>query len=134
MLQQTTIKMATRATHQSAGLNGNELACGKAVPILHDELARQVRDGPEQEQDGGGREQRTHGVDHAGHLTGIADKLAEQVGGQHEERCPWGVTNLKLVASSDKLRTVPEGSCRLNGGTIDKGGDEERQPSKDIVH
>ena len=91
-------------------------------------------DAPEEEENTRGRKQRAHRVHHAGHLGGVAGKLREQVGRQHEERCARWVTDLQFVACVDKLRTVPERGCRLNGGAIDEGRNKKRQPSDYVVH
>ena len=54
-------------------------------------------DAPEQEHNRGCREQGTHGVDHTGHIGRVANKLGEQVGGKHEERCTGWVTDFKFI-------------------------------------
>ena len=93
-----------------------------------------MSDGPEEEQDGGGRQEGTHGVHHARHLAGVAGKLREQVGREHEKWCPRRMAHSEFVAGVDKLRTVPERGCRFNRGAIDDGCNEERNPAHHIVH
>ena len=44
------------------------------------------------------------------------------------------MADFKFVTCGDELRTVPETGCRLYGGTIYDGGNQECQPSHDIVH
>ena len=45
-----------------------------------------------------------------------------------------GVTDLLLVGSCNKLRTVPEAGCRFNCGAIYECRNDECDPSEDIVH
>ena len=91
-------------------------------------------DGPEEEHDADGTEECAHHVHHLSHLSGIAGEMCEEIAQEHEERCPWWVTDFLLVGSCNKLRTVPETGCRLNRGTINKSRNDECDPSKDIVH
>ncbi|CUQ47743.1 Uncharacterised protein [Segatella copri] len=44
------------------------------------------------------------------------------------------MTDLLLVSSRNKLRTVPEAGCRFNCGTISERRNDECDPSEDIVH
>ena len=44
------------------------------------------------------------------------------------------MSDFEFVACRDKFRTVPEGRCRFNGGTIDNGGNGKCQPAHDVVH
>ena len=93
-----------------------------------------MSDRPEKEEDRGGREQSAHRVHHACYLTGIAGKVTEQIGREHEERCPWWVTDFKFIACGNKLWTVPKRGCRLDGGAIGKGCNGKHKPSQHIVH
>ena len=60
--------------------------------------------------------------------------MGEKIGGKHEERGPWRMTDLKLVACGDKLGTVPERGCRLNGRHIGKRCDGESHPAENRVY
>ena len=121
-------------THQSGSLNGDKLRHGQLTPVGDKQTACKMGDTPEQEKDTRRRQQGAHRVHHLRHLSGIAGKLREEIGRQHEERCPRRVADFHLVTCGDKLRTVPERGCRLDCGAIDEGGNQEREPPEDIVH
>ena len=123
-----------KRTYQTRSLDGYHAAGGHIAPVLDYQPARKVGDTPEKEENGGGAEQRTHGVDHAGHHRRVAYKLGEEVGGEHEEWCPRWMAYLHLVAGGDKLRTVPERGSRLNGRTIDYSCHKECKPAENVVH
>ena len=127
-------KRIDQRAHQSGSLDGDEFLHRHLAPVFQDEFPREVCDGPEEEHDTRGGEQRAHGVDHACHLRRVAHELRQQVGREHEERCSRWVSYFQLVSGDDKLRTVPEGGCRLNSAAINEGCNEESHPAQDIVH
>ena len=98
------------------------------------QLAHQVRDAPEQEQDAGTAHKRTHVVHHLGHRRGIRGKLREQVGHQHEERRAGRMAHFQLVAGGDKLGTVPETRRRLYSHAIDRSRHGEHNPTRQVVY
>ena len=123
-----------QSAHQGGSLYGDGLGERGHSAVLDDEAAHQMRDGPEEEHDTNRGEERTHNVDHTRHLRHIAGKLAEKIGREGKEWCPRWVADFELVARSDKLWTVPEAGCRLNGGAIDERGDRKNDPSENDVH
>lgn len=58
-------------------------------------------------------EECAHRIHHLGHLRGITGEMCEEIAHEHEEWCPRWVTDLLLVGSCNKLRTVPEAGCRI---------------------
>ena len=131
-----------QCAHHGRGFNGNDLAeaqlsqCGRPEEVLlpDQQAPHQVRNGPIQEQNGGCRKQCTHHVHHIGHLAGVAGKLREQIGCQHEEWCPRGMADFQFVTCRDKFRTVPERGRRFDSRTIYESSNGKSQPAQDIVH
>ena len=120
--------------HHTRCLDGDQLAGGHLLPVADDELACQMGDGPEEEHDADGTEECAHRIHHLGYLRGITGEMCEEIAHEHEEWCPRWVTDLLLVGSCNKLRTVPETGCRFNCGAIYECRNDECDPSEDIVH
>ena len=97
------------------------------------QLARQVRDAPEEEQDAEGREQRRHDVDTVGHVGRVVSKLCEEVGRQHEEGCAGRVSHFQFVARGDKLGAVPEARGGLHRKAVGDGRHQEDEPARNVV-
>ena len=119
--------------HQSAAHHGDELGGRDVCFIPDDQLADQVRDGPEEEQDARAAHQRAHVVHHLRHLGGVGGELREQVGHQHEERCAGRVSHFQFVSGRDELGAIPETCGRFDGQAIDRGRNEESNPTHQVV-
>ena len=117
-----------QCTHQSAAHDGDELCGGDMVFVPYHELAHQVRDAPEEEQDAGAAHQCTHVVHHLCHGGGVGGELREEIGHEHEERCAGRVSHFEFIAGGDELRAVPKTCSRLYRHAIDRGCNEECNP------
>ena len=122
-----------QCAHHAAAYDGEYLPRADVLLVRHHQLARQVRDAPEQEEYAGRAHQRAHVVYHLGHLGGVARELREQVGHQHEERCPRRVPYFQLVAGGDELRAIPEACGGFYGEAIHHGRNEESHPTREVV-
>ena len=109
-----------QSTCHGAGLHNDGLSKCAHLAILSHQFAHQITDAPEEEHDAGGTEEGTHDIHHLGHQRRIAHKLGKEIGCEHEERCPRGMTHLQLVSCGDKLRTVPKTGCGLYRAAISK--------------
>ena len=119
---------------QGACLDRDELSQILHPSVLPNQLANQMTDAPEEEHDASGAEEGTHHIDHQRDFRGVAHKLGEQVGCEHEERCPRWVTDFKLVSSCYELGAVPEACGRFHRATIDVGSNGEREPPHQVVN
>ena len=120
-------------THYAATHDGGHLSAGDVVFVLHYQLAHQVRDAPEQEQDAGAAHQRAHVVHHPCHFRGAGGEEREEVGHEHEERCSGRVSHFQFITGGDEFRAVPETGGRLDGQAVDRGRDEESNPTCQVV-
>ena len=121
-------------TGHGAGLHDDGLRqCGHLSTLPH-QLAHQMAGAPEEEHDAGSTEQRAHRVHHLGHQGRVAHKLCEEIGRKHEERCPRGMTDLQLIACSDKLRAVPETGGRLNSAAVSECSNGKSHPPHYGIH
>ena len=122
-----------QSSSQCTRLNHNELSKILYLPVHSNQLSCQMTDGPEEEHDACGTEEGTHHVDHERDFRRVAHKLSEQIGSQHEERCPRWVTDFKLVACRYELGAVPETCGRFDCTAIDESSDGERNPPHQVV-
>ena len=123
-----------QCAYQSGTHDGDQLSACDGVLVRDDEFADQVRDAPEEEQDAGAAHQRTHVVDHFGYQCRVVDELREKVGREHEEGCSGGVSYFQFIGGSDKFRAVPETGCGLYRHAIDGSGDQEGDPTHEVVY
>ena len=123
-----------QCAYQSGTHDGDQLSACEDVLVRDDEFADQVRDAPEEEQDAGAAHQRTHVVDHFGYQCRVVDELREKVGREHEEGCSGGVSYFQFIGGSDKFRAVPETGCGLYRHAIDGSGDQEGDPTHEVVY
>ena len=92
-------------------------------------------DSPEQQQNCGGGEQPRHGIDHQGSFGIVAEcEVYEETGREHEYRVARRVANLKFGALGDEFRAVPETGCGLYRHAIDGCGDQESDPTHEVVY
>ena len=119
--------------HYAATHDGGHLSAGDVVFVLHYQLAHQVRDAPEEEQDAGAAHQRAHVVHHPCHFRGAGGEEREEVGHEHEERCSGRVSHFQFITGGDEFRAVPETGGRLDGQAVDRGRDEESNPTCQVV-
>ena len=92
-----------------------------------------MSNGEEEEKDATRAQERGQDIDHQRDMGNIASQLGEEVGQQHEDRCPRRMTNLQFVATGDEFRTVPQTGCGLYGQTIDQSGNGEDEPCREDV-
>ena len=102
--------------------------------VAANNLLGECRDGPEQEQDSTGREERRHTVDPKASLCQIAtSKVNEETSGKIEESISGRVTHLALRGAGDELRTIPEGCSGLHRIEIGECCHDKGNPSEDVV-
>ena len=123
-----------QCTYQSRSHDGDQLSAGDVRFVCDDEFTNQVRDAPEKEQDAGTAHQRTHVVHHFGYQCRIADELCEKVGGEHKEGCSGGMAYFQFIGGGDEFRAVPETGCGLYRHAIDGCGDQESDPTHEVVY
>ena len=123
-----------QGSHQAAAHDDRGLGGGDARLVRGHQLAYQVCDRPEEEQDARRAHQRAHVVDHLGHFRRIAGKLRKEVRHEHEERRSGRVAHFQLVAGGDELRAIPEARGRFDGHAIDRGRNEESNPTHQVVY
>ena len=103
-----------QSAHQAATHDGDQLSRRDLRAVFHHDLAGQVRDAPEQEQDRQAAEEGGHRVDHQRYLRGVGGELREQVGGQHKERRSRRMPYFQLVCRGDELTAIPEAGGGLH--------------------
>lgn len=90
-------------------------------------------DGPEEEQDGKGREQAAHGVDHQGDVGGVGGEVYEEAAHEHEDGVARRVSYLELVSLDYELSAVPVGGGRLKSEPIGGERYEKHEPAAYVV-
>ena len=61
-------------------------------------------------------------------MSRAAGKLSLTVRYQHENKRTRRVTDFQFVATGNKLWTVPQAGCRLDGQSVDDSGDGKHEP------
>ena len=102
--------------------------------------ASQVRDAPEEKEDGEGAGQRRHGVHHDRGVFRSGGKKGEEARYHHEERCSGGVSHFEFIGGRDEFGAVPQAGGGLHGEQVNGSGYGEHEPSRypvvllEIVH
>ena len=78
--------------------------------------------------------QRTHVVHHlatsAGSLTNCVKRLAVSI----KKGAPGGMAYFQFIGGGDEFRAVPETGCGLYRHAIDGCGDQESDPTHEVVY
>ena len=118
---------------QCAGFHRDELCQVLHLSVHADQFSCQMAYAPEEEHDAGCAEEGAHHVDHQCDFRGVAYELCEQIGSEHEEGCPRGVTDFELIGCCDELGAVPETCCWFHRAAVDECGNGERKPPHQVV-
>ena len=123
-------------THSTAAEDGEALGGSRLRlslrPAGHAELLRQVRDAPEEEEDGEGTRHCAHHVHRRGRVHG-GDEHGEEAGDEHEHRGARRVSDLELVGRGNELPAIPEAGGGFDGQEIDDGGHQPHGPSGVVI-
>ena len=101
--------------------------------VLAEDLPRQVRDRPKEEQDRDGRKQGAHNVNHKSYLRRVACEARKDATRQHKERCAGRVSYVEFRSGGDKLGAIPKARRRLYCKTIGDGSNGECNPTYEVV-
>jgi len=126
-----------QGAYDTGAHDGEQLAFigfGRSILTLN-ELAGEVRDGPEQEEDGQTAGNGAHEVDAAGGgMRTVAEKDDKEAAHEDEEGGAWGVGDLELVAAGYEFTAIPEAAGRFHGHDKYGTSDYSHDPAHDIVH
>ena len=104
------------------------------LAVFHHEPLHQVRDGPEQQQNGGRAQQGRHGVDALRHRHHIATgKACCQAGNEYEDGVAGRVADFHFISLSNKFGAIPEASCGFDGEQVGNGCYQECEPAERVV-
>ena len=98
------------SARKSGGHYYDELRPSLHDAVLAEDLPRQVRDRPKEEQDRDGRKQGAHNVNHKSYLRRVACEARKDATRQHKERCAGRVSHVELRSGGDKFGAIPESS------------------------
>src|ERR1700744_4840921 len=99
-----------------------------------DDLPREMRDRPEQEQDGQPARDGAHEIDAAGRgMRVVAEENDEKPAQEHEQRGAGGVGDLQLITAGDELTAIPEAAGGFHGHNEDSAGNQSDYPANDII-
>ena len=113
--------------------DGPGVGPGELSAVAGHEPPRQVRDGPEQEQDAECAGDGVHGVHSHAHVIGRGGEQRGQAGQNHEQRRPGRVADFELIGGGDEFRAVPEARHGLHGHQVDNSGYGKDRPADDVV-
>ncbi len=108
----------------------------REIPVVigFHQSSHQMRDGPEQQQDGCRAEQGAHGVDALGHRHHVAaSKVCRKARGKDEDGVAGRMAYFALKTLCNEFGAVPKTGCGLQREQVGHSGYQEYEPADGVV-